>query len=436
MSEPLHSPHDTSNDWTARIAQRYRCKLSAELADWFDSEIWKQAGRSEYHVAIDPCTLLEAAPDEIWPGLMCSDLLPLISNSAGDWLCVRVDDQNVASEIVQWYHGGGDWIPWGKNLAEALAFDALVDRLPGESRRHAVPAEDPRPARSDHRRSGDPFVDWALSHLPDSVRGAFDIDAEPSDIAKMLLDANVAEIAVRCELVLSALMEPKRNYEQLLRADSNVSRNQLAEWSFDIDRAPAPIRDRLAKQNPSLAKHQDWDAACALASRVNSIAPDLAWAWDVVGYAAERRGDIPDAVSAYRNSAKCSVFTDQSVRLETHWATDQSAKFSVSRLVHLVPEEARQDLYLRILCDEDANRRSRETTNYWMDQATKFEASGDPGQAYRCFIAAAWDVGAAPITAYSDLLKHIAETAQSSGQESRAEVARTHRSCLRDRYGI
>ncbi len=253
-----------SNSWTARIADRYRCTLSKELADWFDREIWKRVGRSEYHAPLNPELLLTAAPEAIWPGLMTCDLLPLIGNTVGDWLCVRVDENNVAAEIVQWYHGGGDWIPWGNNLAEAMVFDSLIDRLPGQSRRHAIPAEDPRPDGDASDPATDPILDWALQHLPPSVAVAFDVATHESDVAQILLDANVAEIAVRCELVLSALMRPERNFEQLLRADPSLSPIELAEWSFDTDRIPDHKRRLLQQLGASFGGRQDWDAAADL----------------------------------------------------------------------------------------------------------------------------------------------------------------------------
>jgi tetratricopeptide (TPR) repeat protein len=424
-----------SDSWTARIADRYRCTLSKELADWFDGEIWKQVGGSEYHAPIDPELLLTAAPEAIWPGLMTCDLLPLIGNTAGDWLCVRVDQNNVAAEIVQWYHGGGDWIPWGNNLAEALVFDSLIDRLPGQSRRHAIPAEDPRPRGDANDPATDPILGWALQYLPPSVAVAFDAATHESEVGQLLLDAKVAEIAVRCELVLSALMRPERNFEQLLRADPSLSRIELEEWSFDTERIPDHKRSLLQQLGASLVGRQDWNAAADLAEPITRLAPELAWAWDIVGYAAERRGDLELAKSCYRNAAQCSVFTDQSVRLETHWATDQSAKFSVSRLLLLSPDEVGQSTYLSLLCDPDTNRRGPETTAYWIEQGSRFAAAEGFHQAYRCFMAAAWDVGAKPITAYGELLERIAEMAHSSDQPARAEIARTHRRCLRDRYG-
>lgn len=424
-----------SDSWTARIDERYRCTLSKELADWFDGEVWKQAGSGEYHSPIHPESLLSAAPQQIWPGLMSCDFLPLVGNDAGDWLCVRVDQDSVAAEVVQWFHGGGDWIPWGNSLAEALVFDSLIDRLPGPSRRHAIPAEDPRPMGHADEAAANPLLNWALQHLPSGVAVAFDAATPPSDVAEILLATNVAEVAVRCELVLSALMRPERNFEQMLRADPSVSRTELAEWSFDTDRIPDHKRRLLQQLGASFSGRQDWDAAVRFAQPVTKLAPSLAWAWDIIGYAAERRGDLELAKSHYRNASKCSVFTDQSVRLETHWAAEQSAKFSVARLLHLASEEVGQSDYLSLLCDPDSSQRSRQTTAYWIEQGTRQQAAEDFRQAHLCFMAAAWDVGAGPITAYGDLLERIAESAARSNQHARAEIARTHRTCLRDRYG-
>ncbi len=75
-------------------------------------------------------------------GFMLPDTLPILGNGYGDWLCMRVNADNTAGEVVHWYHGGGDWMPWGRNPAEAIAFDRLRQRLPGRRVAHATrPAE-------------------------------------------------------------------------------------------------------------------------------------------------------------------------------------------------------------------------------------------------------------------------------------------------------
>ena len=92
----------SSDSWSERLAERYQCVFSPALIDWFDSEIWKREGLGEYCCAVDPVLLLSDAPEPIWPGLMSCDLIPLIGNTSGDWLCARVDADSQVSEVVQW----------------------------------------------------------------------------------------------------------------------------------------------------------------------------------------------------------------------------------------------------------------------------------------------------------------------------------------------
>lgn len=430
------SPPVMSTTWSARIADRYSCKLSPELADWFDRETWKQEGRGEYRVPIHPEHLIVEAPESIWPGLMPCDLLPIIGNAAGDWLCVRVNPDNVAAEVVQWYHGGGDWIPWGKTLAEAILFDAVVDRLPGTTRRHAVPAENPRPHAG--QKSDDPILHWALEHLPESTASTLDSSLSEEEVAQILLDDQVAEIAVRCELVVAGLMQwTRKTLESFFNADPSIDRDHLAEWSFDVDRIPTDTNQQFEQQHGvTLLGMQDWYGAEGHARRVIELDNELAWAWDIAGYAAERRGDLEGAKAAYQRAATCSVFTDQSIRLETHWTAPVSAKFSVARLLDLDLQQVSQSTYLSALCDADPKKRRSRTTAYWNEQATRFEEKGDLEKAYRCFVAAGWDVGAESMGVYADLLDRISAIADQLGQAGRAETARTHRRCLRERHAV
>ena len=127
--------------WSSRIAEKYRLELSECFADWFDSQRFKLEGFSEFSTPIHPADLLIESPEPIWPALMCCDMIPIIGNQAGDYLCARVGPENTITEFVHWYHGGGDWIPWGSRLSEALLFDAVRHKLPGPHHRHAEPAE-------------------------------------------------------------------------------------------------------------------------------------------------------------------------------------------------------------------------------------------------------------------------------------------------------
>lgn len=405
--------------------------------DWFDSEIWKRHGSGEYCCAVDPALLLSDAPEPIWPGLMSCDLIPLIGNASGDWLCVRVDEESNASEVVQWYHGGGDWIPWGRDIAQAIVFDGFIERISAESRRHAIPAVVPRP--SGHVERDDKLLHWAFGHMSDGLADSLLTARDSEQVAACLLNAHVSEVAIHCELILKALCHADVDLLQLaIGADAeSIGRNQLTEWAFDISRIPEKHRARITsgKHGMKLAE-QNWDSAAAHAKAVTMLAPQLAWGWEILGYCEERSGYIDQAVAAYSKAACCSVFTDQSVRLNTHWATNEASKFSIERLCHLDETTIEKSEYLLTVAKaENANRRTA-VTDYWKKRAVTHLAIEDVASAYKCYMAAGWDLGAGPITVYGEILERVHETASQSGQRARAELAATHRRCLRDRYGI
>lgn len=426
-------PGSGDGRWSRRLAERYGCELSDDLADWFDSRIWQQIGTAEYREPVDPAALLVDAPEPIWPGLMPSDLLPISGNMAGDWLCIRVGSDNRASQVVQWYHGGGDWLPWGKSFAEAILFDRLSVRLPGPSRRYAIAAEEIRAGDS---AAGDAHSEWACRHVDPDVARLVASDADGETVASELLKHQVSEVAVRCELVQSALKETlSATLDPETARQLGVDWNEVVQWMFDTERIPDATRRRLERDyGLTISKPQDWQAAQAHCLRVVEIAPELAWAWDVIGYAAERDNDSAAALEAYVRAASCSVFTDQSVRIRTHWAAD-AAKFSASRIREIDSERIEQSEYLSILCGEESARQ-RSLTSHWLSEADLAAARGDHEAAYRCCYSAGWDLGADPMSVYAPLLERIAEHAELAGQTARAELARTHRNCLRERYGI
>lgn len=376
--------------WSKRIAERYRCRPSAELADWFDSGAWKASGHGEFRQSISPEALVSETPEAIWPGMMGSNCLPILHNTAGDWLCVQIDQDNTASQIVHWYHGGGDWIPWGKNLAEAIAFDAVAIRFPSHAIRYAVPAESPRPEHLLGAAIRDPYRRWASDHLAKSIIESIDSDSRYDEIAAELLVNRVAEVAIRCELTISTLME----------------------------------------------RPGDWQAAAAHAEPVTRTAPELGWAWETIGIAAEISGKTNDAKHAYMLAAGCSAFTDQSVRLATCLSTGHAAKSAIVRLRDLDGELVESSEYLRLLCIEDENERLQKVGEYWIRQGEQFSRQADHAAAYTAFVAAGWDLGMTRMETTASILDHLVESATASHQTARAESARTHRACLKVRCGI
>jgi hypothetical protein len=197
--------------------------LSADWAEWFDEIAVGELRGGEYCEPVHPSELLSATPEVIWPGLMPPDLMPVVGNGMGDWLCARVGPESTIRELVHWYHGGGDRLPFGKTLAETFVFDALRRRLPGSRRRLAIPAEEWAteslsadesiwPAigadGSGGGGSGDGAVSavgWALGKLPPRAGQLFDAGLSPERLGAELIAQSIASEAVACDLVLGLI---------------------------------------------------------------------------------------------------------------------------------------------------------------------------------------------------------------------------------------
>lgn len=412
-----------------QFEDHYQCKLSIDLARWFDEGVFQTDGGNEYREAIDPSSLLSDAPEEIWPCLMPSDFLPLIGSGEGDWLGVRVDADNNASQMVQWYHGGGDWIPWGRSLSEAILFDAVNDQLPGPHRRHAIPAE-PIGRRSANENS---WAHWAVTELPSELAVVLSDDVAPKQLSELLIKNKVAEIAVRCELVQDCLHEPLSTALTPKKAiELGLEWNDAVEWMFDTERIPESCIDSLQSSlDVSLDASQDWAAAADHCRRVTESAPELAWAWDLLGYSLEKLGETGHAIKMYHQGALASVFTAQNVRMKTHWSVEHGGKFSISRLSELAPDAILESRYLTLLTKNSASSRRTAVKEYHTAEL----ALDDPMAAYRKLVAAGWDLGAEPIAAYADILQQIVLAADRAGQTARARVAAKHLSCFESRYG-
>jgi hypothetical protein len=92
--------------------------------------------------------------------------------------------------------------------------------------------------------------------------------------------------------------------------------------------------------------------------------------------------------------------------------------------------------YYQSLTGPDVRQRRINVTAYWLAEAREHETRGDQAALLRCLTAAGWDVGVDSITVYAELLDRIASAAEQSDQVARAELARTHRRCLRERYAL
>lgn len=429
------TPSVASPSWSDQIEARFRCTLSEDLAGWFDDELWRRSDggtADRFDSAISPQELLGEAPSAIWPALMPCDFLPLLSNSMGDWLCVRMGNDNLASEIVHWYHGGGDWIPWGNSISEAICFDCVRHRLPGSSRDHAVPAD---PSGTIGDRSCSLIDQWAFTRLPE--RAGLDLtELSGDELANAMLQYQLSRPAVLCQLVIDALDNPLLT-DDLVRAWPIDDADLVQRGLFD-NRLLGDVIESAAKNakvSPDeLFDQQDWQAAERYSRMATEIAPELAWGWDVVGYCRERSGQPDQATALYQRGLGCSVFTDQTVRVRTHGFSGESQKFSAARLMELDYEPANgvEGDYFRCLTTPATDQRRDRVREHF----SKLAASAKDGEAHELWKRAGWDMGAEPMLAFAELLEQIALSAERAGRSAQSELAQTHRNCFRDRYRI
>lgn len=412
--------------------------LSDDLTRWFDDELWNSVdstGAMRYASPVAPQELLSDAPSVIWPALMPCDFLPVVGNQMGDWLCVRIDDDNRAGEMIQWYHGGGDWIPWGDSLPQAILFDSMRGLLPGGDRDHAVAAASTDQPRDEFTEDEDAITRWAKTRLPDAEVDSLE-GLRGHDLAERLLALGIASHAVRCQLIIDALSNPLLDSAAVSQWRKQAP-DAVQRALFDNRLIPD---DRLSHLTPhgatgeQLLSQQNWLAVETLAQSVSREAPHLAWGWDLLGYALERRGETAGAIEAYRKGLDCSIFTDQTVRVRTHGFSSDGQKFSASRLNRLDfrPTDPVEREYYSLLIESDEDQRRDRVREYFAERARRERGAA----AHDLWKRAGWDLGAEPMAAFAELLEHVAATAEATGRHAQAALARTHRQCFRDRYRL
>lgn len=467
---------DAAPKWSEQLERRFGLTLQPDLVSWFDDEVWRTPGNGEFIVAVSPETLLKPIPDPVWPPLMPPNFLPLVGSHAGDWLCLRlVDGENSTSEITydlcHWYHGGGDWLPWGSSLAEALLFDQILPYLPASDQRHAIPS--PMDSGRPSQPGANAWQDWMTRSLPDAIRPIAEEQrwrAGDTDWIDALIEAGVCNVAIACQLVIDALSNELTH--RLKPADANrmgIAWNDIMRWGFDLRSLPNEVAQRLRDEGVAQADaidpaQQDWQRIEDLCERAHALVPELAWAAELLGYCRLQRGDSAGAKVAFLNSLRCSVFTDQSVRLRTHWATsgsDGMAKFGAYWLcrenesssaswdhasgengenafavANAVPSSILMSEYLDCLQNREGGSVRSRLTSFFLDRAEQNANIGETAEAVRCLYAAGWDLGTEPMTLYADLLGRLVDATQAAGWTSHENLARMHRDCFRKRYGI
>ncbi len=210
----------------------------------------------------------------------------------------------------------------------------------------------------------------------------------------------------------------------------------FTSWLFDTDRIPAPARQLLKELSSNIRFDQDWSSAQKWTDVVLRKRQDLAWCGDVAGWAAEKNGDAALAAQLYFANRHSSAFTDQSVRLRSHWFSEHFGKFSIAQLSRLqehLSSSDRDDLYLQTLWTSPAQRTRAAVRDYWLREAQWAEERGNPTQAYAAYFQAGWDLGAERLSDYREILAGLQRTALQLGWQARAMIAATHAECLERR---
>jgi len=419
--------------WSKKIEQRYGFQLPPELASWFDDGIWRQSGRSEFRYPLEPEQFIEPADGTIWAGFMLPDTLPLVGNQYGDWLCLRVAPEGRVAEILCWNHAGGDWIPYGRNLPEALLYDAYCVQGGAEPSAHEPPASG---------RDECPLVRWACDWISRTNRqwqGAWNgrpLHGPPA--RDRLLAAGVAETVIRRDRMLDALASPLKS-----GSDPDIARHlnvrwdpEFVRWIFDTDLIPLSAREdlgRLFGQPLDQLLAQDWTTAEREAHAVIGLRQDLGWPFDIAGWAAERRGDLQRAVELYARGVRSSLFADESVRFRTHWFPEGLGKFAAARLAHLrphLPPALHDDGYLQLFWKNDPESLRTRLREYWLGQAKQHRDSAQYLLSMQCYYRAGWDCGSSDLDGYAEILDGIGASATAAGSSALATVAGTHRRFL------
>ncbi len=372
-----------SGTWSQRVEQCYALQLPEDVRAWLDQQMWQEPGGAEFCRALAPEQLLDPEPGTIWAGFMMPDTLPIIGNDYGDWLCLRIAADGTVSELLHWSHCGGDYIPYGRTLAEGLLYDAAVRVL------HPLPshmAGSELPADQVFRSA-----QWARQWLA--------ADAEPmqpfwnstatrethnsTPILEMLGKRGVAEFAVSRDRILQHLESPfKVTSEPALARQIGVSwEPDFVRWMFDNQLIPESTRCELQQTlngTDGQLFTQNWQAAEREATAVIQRRQDLGWAFDVAGWAAQRRGDWPTAIQHYLAG------------MQTRWRVHE----------------------------------------HWLALARTAEQQGENRQAYQHYYRAGWDLGLQPLDGYDEIFAGLARSALADGAPALAAIAEMHQRFL------
>jgi hypothetical protein len=308
------------------------------------------------------------------------------------------------------------------------AFHVLYDRRFAELVRAARSADDVFAA-------ADWAWQWQTGHGTRLARFWERADHENGRLLEELLEAGVAEVAVRRDLILRHLDSQlkARSEPRVAQQFGTPWEPDFVSWLFDTALIPERSQTQLSRYFGLPAERlfiQNWDAAEAEALRVVAARRDLGWALDIAGWAAERRGELDAAVGHYRTALRASAFADDAVRFRTHWFAEGFGKFAAARLYalrdRLSPAE-QANPYLQLFWQNDPATLRVRVRDYWLAEGDRAAREGHHVHAYQCYYAAGWDCGLNDVRHYAEILDRVVTAAAQAGSPPLAHVARLHR---------
>ena len=442
------------------LRERFRLQLSSDWQAWFDDYATRLELPGLLRNPVSVEELCSQNPASIWPGFMLPDSLPLLSNEYGDWICGRVGEDDTLAELVYWYHGGGDWIPVGKCMAEAVLHDA-VDQfrdLKTQMLRGASESRIGVEAGCLLRLDSPAVRQWLANALPEQV-------GEPESLVASVIEClstedyrgalgklwenSVAREAVACDLIELFLQAPLREIatREVANACEIAWFPDFVKVLFDVAAASeshARLLDTqwklIAQANAhstldveaSVRELQAWDQAAGIADNILERRTDLGWATTVSGWYRERTGRRDEAIAIYAKGVDASSFTDQAVRLNSHAEADELGKFSLARLSSIleqgdVPEVfAAEKGYMELLLADRKRSLLAEVSDFWWAKAEIAESEERFADAYDLYARSGWDMGVSRLDSYPRILEALARVSSQAGWNGRAAVAEAH----------
>jgi hypothetical protein len=394
------------------IADRYQLKLTVSWQRWFD---WVGEGNfasllpGAFQMPMLPVELAQDRPQDIWPGFMLPDTLPILGNEYGDWICVRVGADNSLGELIHWYHGGGDWIPVGSTIEEAILHD-IVDQF--------------RPVRQQMLRGAAEtlspnHLSLVASHFADRRLQVWLSEGLPG---KPTTNASAVE----------AIFERLQAGEHELALEILMA-NQWAYEATACDLVEVALREAA---DPKLAQRAQATIA-AVCSSLTERRKDLSWPFDVLGMKYQRDGESDAAIETYFAGRHASAFTSQAVRLSNHGFDGRFGKFSIAKLSGLLDSKPtlNTDDYLRAFWQAEPSQLFASVQAYWTSVGRSLMDAADYATAYQAFFAAGWDLGMDRLDGFREIFNDLKSAAKAAGWTARQEVANTHANCLEARLG-